>query len=354
MLMKTYIAKVTESNPDAKAISMAVEALRSDGLVIFPTETVYGIGCNAFSSKAALKIFMVKNRPPDNPLIVHVSDMDMLGQAVSEIPAAIMDNWKSFWPGPLTVILRKSERIPMEVTGGLDTVAVRIPSNRVALEIIRNLGSPVAAPSANISTKPSITDSRYAIKDFSGKVDVILDSGPSRYGLESSVIDIRKKRPLLLRSGAMTAEAISGIFGDLEIDNVARGLETSSKPVSPGTKYRHYSPECPVFLVKDMELFRRINKTYMHDARLFFIGVSESMDKNTKKAFTLGKMNDLSQAGSLIFKGLRELDNSGCRIGIIHPFPEHHEGLAIMNRVRKASSGTISSLEDLEFTLESL
>ena len=351
--MKTYIATVREGNPDSAIISRAAMALKNDGIVIFPTETVYGIGCNAYSGSAALKIFKVKGRPADNPLIVHFSDMEMLRQIVSDIPEIIMEQWDSFWPGPLTIILPKSEKIPMEVSGGLNSVAVRMPAGKIAMELIRTAGIPVAAPSANISTRPSITDSAFAIQDFSGKVEVILDAGPTRLGLESSVLDLRGSKPTLLRAGSMTAESISKIFGEIEIDNVARGLETVRNPISPGTKYKHYSPERPIFVTSDLKVYNEINRKYSRDPRIFFMGVTEAIVPETLKQFPLGSIEEPSVTGSRLFRGFRELDLSGSDFGIIHPFEEKYEGLAIMNRIRKASSGVVSSIEEFQRILES-
>ena len=351
--MKTYIAPVMQEDPDSAIISTAAMALKNEGLVIFPTETVYGLGCNAYSGTAALKIFRVKGRPADNPLIVHFSDMEMLEQIVSFIPDIVLERWNLFWPGPLTIILPKSDRIPMEVSAGLSSVAVRMPAGKVALELIKEAGVPVAAPSANISTKPSITDSRFAIQDFQGKVDVILDGGPTRFGIESSVLDLRGERPVLLRAGSMTAESISMIFGEIEIDNVARGLEMAKDPISPGTKYKHYSPERPIFVTSDLEVYLEINRRYSMDPRVFFMGVNEAILPATLKCFILGSIHEPAVAGSRLFIGFRELDISGSNLGIIHPFQEQHEGLAIMNRVRKASTGVVSSVEEFKRILES-
>jgi L-threonylcarbamoyladenylate synthase len=351
--MKTHIAPVREDDPDPAIISSAAMALKNDGLVIFPTETVYGLGCNAYSGTAALKIFEVKGRPADNPLIVHFSDIEMLGQIASHIPAIILERWNLFWPGPLTIILPKSDRIPMEVSGGLNSVAVRMPAGRIAMELINAAGIPVAAPSANISTRPSITDSRFAIQDFEGTVDVILDAGPPRLGIESSVIDVRSGKPVLLRAGSMTAEAISLIFGEIEIDNVARGLEMARNPISPGTKYKHYSPERPIFVTSDLGVYIEINRRYSNDPRVFFMGVNEAILPGTLKQFTLGSIDEPAVTGSRLFRGFRELDISGSNLGIIHPFQEKLEGLAIMNRVRKASTGVVSSVEEFKRILES-
>ena len=352
--MITRIVKVDQDNPSSEAIKEGVTVLQDGGLVIFPTETVYGIGCNALSAESALRIFSVKKRPADNPLIVHISNMEMLHRIARNVPEIVERRWEEFWPGPLTIIFEASSIVPPEVTGGLSTVAVRMPSNILARSIIEQSGLPVAAPSANISTRPSITSSDYAIQEFNGSVDLIYDAGKCSLGLESTVIDIRGQKPLLLRAGSMNVEDISSIFGEVLVDDIARGIKYSERPVSPGTKYKHYSPVKPLALIQDKSLFKKIMTEYGNDGRFLFIGLDEMLNGGGKNKIFLGDSKNLKEAARNLFSSFREIDSSECTAAIIHEFPEEKEGLAIMNRVRKASSAVIRTQSDFNSFLESL
>ena len=352
--MITRIVKVDQDNPSSEAIKEGVTVLQDGGLVIFPTETVYGIGCNALSAESALRIFSVKKRPADNPLIVHISNMEMLHRIARNVPEIVERRWEEFWPGPLTIIFEASSIVPPEVTGGLSTVAVRMPSNILARSIIEQSGLPVAAPSANISTRPSITSSDYAIQEFNGSVDLIYDAGKCSLGLESTVIDIRGQKPLLLRAGSMNVEDISSIFGEVLVDDIARGIKYSERPVSPGTKYKHYSPVKPLALIQDKSLFKKIMTEYGNDGRFLFIGLDEMLNGGGKNKIFLGDSKNLKDAARNLFSSFREIDSSECTAAIIHEFPEEKEGLAIMNRVRKASSAVIRTQSDFNSFLESL
>jgi L-threonylcarbamoyladenylate synthase len=352
--MNTSILRVDQNNPKPDEVMEGARVLNEGGLVIFPTETVYGIGCNAFSGKSALKVFKVKRRPADNPLIVHINSIDMLRTVAKDIPEVVERRWREFWPGPLTIIFEATDKVPVEVRGGLSTVAVRMPDNHLALSLIEKSGIPIAAPSANISTRPSITSSRDAIEEFSGSVDLIYDAGDTEYGLESSVISLNAGHPKLLRAGSMMAEDIAAIFGELEVDDVARGLAYSIKPISPGTKYKHYSPQKPLVLVSGDHIFRAIFDRYSQDDRLLFIGIPEKIKGSRKNLIFLGSGNRLIEVGKNLFRSFRDLDRSPYKVGVIHDFPEDHEGLAIMNRIRKASTVTVSSEEDFKTFLESI
>ena len=352
--MMTRIIKVDQDNPSQEAVQEGSSVLKKGGLIVFPTETVYGIGCNAFSAESALRIFSVKKRPADNPLIVHISNMEMLHKITRDVPEVVEERWKKFWPGPLTIIFNASPLMPAEVTGGLDTVAVRMPSNNLARSIIEASGLPVAAPSANISTRPSITSSEYAIQEFSGSVDLIYDAGDCSLGLESTVIDIRGEKPIVLRAGAMNAEDVSSIFGEVVIDDIARGIAYSENPISPGTKYKHYSPSKPLVMIEDDSLYKRIFRKYSMDRRFLFIGLDQMLERNGQNLISLGGSGDLREAARKLFSSFREIDRSNCLAGVIHSFPEEKEGLAIMNRIRKASILVVRTESDFNRFVESL
>ena len=229
----------------------AAGILRSGGLVAFPTETVYGLGGNALDEDAARKIYAAKGRPSDNPLIAHVSCVEEVAPLVKEIPEAGRKLMEAFWPGPLTMIFPKSEKVPYGTTGGLDTVAVRFPNHPVARAIIRAAGLPIAAPSANSSGKPSPTRASHVEYDLNGKIDMIVDGGAAEWGLESTIVDVSDEIPMILRPGAVTKEMIEAVVGQVEIDPAILHKPTADfKPKAPGMKYTHYSPKAEVFLVK--------------------------------------------------------------------------------------------------------
>lgn len=321
--------------PTEKNLRVAAKAIREGKIVVFPTETVYGIGANAFDEKAAKRIFEIKGRNRDNPLIVHVASIEM-AKEIADIPKEYIDIVKKMWPSPLTLILKSKGRVARAVAAGLDTVAVRMPDNKVALELIKESGVPIAAPSANVSKKPSSTSAQHVLSYFDGKVDVIIDSGRSRYGIESTVLDLEEFK--ILRPGAFTSEDIEEAFGrkpSIESEEV-------EKPKSPGTKYRHYSPNTPLFLsdMSDDELatlFKSLKKEY----KIGFIGSSEScrkIDRSAKYRINLGKREDLYSIASKLFDALIQIDQKNVDFAIIEKFEERRIGIAIMNRIRKAAN----------------
>jgi L-threonylcarbamoyladenylate synthase len=321
----------------AGSIGRAAEIIRGGGLVVFPTETVYGIGANAFDSKACQRIFRVKRRAGDNPLIVHVSSMSM-ANLVGVIPRRYSRILAGIWPAPLTVIVKAKKLLPRVVTGGLDTVAIRMPDNKVALGLINESGVPIAAPSANISMKPSSTSADHARKYFDGSVDAIIDSGPSRFGIESTVINLADFS--LLRPGSYTVEQIERAFGrKIKVTEEVRGLvKTSAKPLSPGTKYRHYSPDKPLYLftgdVRELPAITR--KAH---GKFTFIGSNEScgiMKNYAESEMRLGSREKQRGVAHNLFNALINLDTQKSDFGIIENFNETGIGLAVMNRTRKA------------------
>ena len=267
--MRTETVKISDKNRNTRTIRDAVERagkiLRGGGLVAFPTETVYGLGGDALNPESARKIYAAKGRPSDNPLIVHICRWEDLAPLVKEIPETAERLGKAFWPGPLTMILKKSDMVPKETTGGLSTVAVRMPSDRTALSLIRAAGGYVAAPSANISGRPSPTLAKYVEEDLSGRVEMILDGGQACIGLESTIIDLTEETPMILRPGYITEEMLSGILGKVETDKGIMPESSGIAPKAPGMKYRHYAPKADLTIVSGEEeaVVRRINELLM-------------------------------------------------------------------------------------------
>lgn len=322
----------------SRDIKKAADIIKAGGTVAFPTETVYGLGANALDPKAVSKIFRAKNRPPDNPLIVHISSRDMLRMVARDIPVIAYRLIDQFWPGPLTIILKRRDIVPDITAGGLDTVAIRMPSNDIALALIKEAGVPIAAPSANISGRPSPTSAGHVIKDMGGRIDAIIEGGDCKIGVESTVIDLTVSPPALLRPGGLSLEEIIECIGEVAV------LENSVR--SPGMRYTHYSPKTKLVLVEGEsdfvrpEIKRLVNDLQKTGLKVGVIGTRETCEQIECNAkFILGSVNDLKEVAVRLFAGLRFLDESGVDIGIAEGgFPEIKEGRAIMNRLRKAAS----------------
>jgi L-threonylcarbamoyladenylate synthase len=318
----------------------------SGGTVAFPTETVYGLGANALDSKAVAKIFHAKGRPADNPLIVHISSREMLNMVAKDIPALAIKLMDAFWPGALTIILKRNDVVPDITTGGLDTVAVRMPDNEIALSLISGAGVPIAAPSANISGRPSPTKVEHVIKDMDGRIDAVIMGGETRLGVESTVIDLTVSPPALLRPGGMCLEDIIGTIGEINI------IEESAR--SPGMRYTHYSPKAKLILVEGeresvlLAVKRIISESRKQGLKAGVLVSRESaLDIECDAKYILGSVNDLKEVASRLFSGLRFLDEAGVDIGIAEGvFPEKREGRAIMNRLRKAAKERVSCYKE--------
>ena len=312
--------------------------LRNGGLVGIPTETVYGLAANALDGAAVSKIFKAKGRPQDNPLIVHIADMKELENLAKNIPSAAYDLAKAFWPGPLTMILEKSECIPDAVSAGLDTVAIRMPAHPVARSIIRAAGVPLAAPSANLSGSPSPTTAEHVMCDLSGKIDAVVDGGPCEVGVESTVITLCTPRPRILRPGRVTPEELETVLGEVDMDNAVLGkLSSGEKAASPGMKYKHYSPKANVIIVKaDREGFVSFVNENMDAsvAALAFDGEEKAIRCRT---ISLGKENDGLAHAHNLFAALRECDNLGMKTVYVHCPSSIGVDLAVMNRLLRAA-----------------
>ena len=247
--MKTLIENM-RNGVDEAGIRRAGELLRQGGLVAFPTETVYGLGADALDAEAAAKIYRAKGRPSDNPLIVHIADWDAIGRIAADIPTEAKRLADAFWPGPLTMILKKSEVVPFATTGGLETVAVRLPDHEVARALIRAGGGYVAAPSANTSGRPSPTKAEHVAQDLDGVIDMIIDGGDVEIGIESMIVDQTEGRPTILRPGYISREMLAGVLGRVEVDRALFAEDEHLRPKAPGMRYRHYAPRAQLFIVE--------------------------------------------------------------------------------------------------------
>jgi L-threonylcarbamoyladenylate synthase len=351
----TELIKVDAIKPERSLMKKAACVILQGGTVAFPTETVYGLGANAFDHNAARKIFEAKNRPADNPLIVHVSSFDMLSDVCEFVPESVERALKKFWPGPLTVLLQKSEKIPEIVTARLPTVAVRMPAHPVALALIEESGVPIAAPSANLSTRPSPTKAEHVIQDLWGRVDVIIDGGETFFGVESTIIQVEDGKATILRPGPYTREELLQVFEEVEVSAFAKGAK-AERAMAPGMKYKHYSPSKPLYLVCDKQKFVEISlelsrKGVQHTA----IGTLDVLQNLKSKKIALGRGDNLYEVAKNLFDALRKFDSDSSAFALIHGFPEQGIGLAIMNRLRKACGGVcISSCEEIFNSLGSL
>jgi L-threonylcarbamoyladenylate synthase len=334
----TEIIKVDPESPDVEKIRKAARVINKGGLVVFPTETVYGLGANAFDEKATLKIFDVKGRPSDNPLIVHISSLEMLEEVSKDVPKIAFRLVKNLWPGPLTIIVKKSKKVPDTVTAGLETVAVRMPSHPVAKTLIELSGVPIAAPSANLSGKPSPTKFEHVFEDMFGKADVIIDGGETPFGLESTIIDLTKDPPVLLRPGPLTVEQIERIC-EIQVHEAATGKSHLERPLSPGMKYRHYAPEKPLILVENLKKMEEVLKMYPNG--ILICPKEHAEFYRERKIKILGSLENEYSIAHELFSVLREADKEDADVIIVEGLPEHGVLFAVMNRLRKAASEVI-------------
>ena len=342
--MNTEIIKIS-ANDGAEKYEKAVELLRSDNIVGMPTETVYGLAGNALSELSVKRIFEAKGRPQDNPLIVHISEFNEIYDLVSEVPDIAKKLAEKFWPGPLTMILPKSEKVPMCVTAGLNSVAVRCPSHIVARKLIKFSGLPIAAPSANISGKPSPTKAEHVFSDMNGKIPLVIDGGESEEGVESTVITLCGETPKLLRPGNVTLKELESVCGKVLVDDaVLNPLKEGEKVSSPGMKYKHYSPNAKVTILKgDYKSFCQyvnINKSPETYA-MVFDGEGEDLQV---KFITYGNKNDYRSLSNHLFDCLRELDNIGAKQCFVRCPQETTDDLAVLNRLLRAAAFNVINL----------
>ena len=343
--MNTKIIQINRENFTDEELFEAAEILRNGGLVAIPTETVYGLGANALDESASKKIYEAKGRPSDNPLIAHISSMDEITALVREIPEAGKKLAEKYWPGPLTMIFPKKDIVPYGTTGGLETVAIRMPSDPVANRLIKLAGVPVAAPSANTSGRPSPTKAEHVVEDMNGKIEMIIDSGEVGIGVESTIVDVSGDVPMLLRPGAITIEMLRETLGEVEIDPAILGpLSADVKPKAPGMKYRHYAPQAEMTLVEgDVD---RVVEFINQEAKLaqeagLKVGIicteesRESYEGGILKV--IGSRNDEESVARNLFAVLREFDDQKVDCIFSESFSKDRLGQAIMNRLCKAA-----------------
>lgn len=347
---QTKIVRIDEpARFDREYLDEAGEILRTGGLVVFPTETVYGLGANALDPDAVASIFRAKGRPSDNPLIIHISKIDQVYDLAEDFTIQAQRAAEAFWPGPLTLILPKKACIPTQVTAGLSTVALRMPDHPVALALLDIAGIPVAAPSANTSGRPSPTTAEHVLRDLAGKVDMVVDAGSCRIGLESTVLDMASEPPIILRPGGVSREDLEGVLGHVEIDAAVYDHDSPSTPRSPGMKYRHYAPKAKVVLVDGKELTQIYNEVNQlitdYHSQNMIVGVLASIETvkgyAADASFPVGSRAQLETVAQNLFHGLRFLDDCNVDIIIAEGYPDEGIGAAVMNRLRKAAGGSM-------------
>lgn len=355
--MKTIIKSTNVDNIDLSIISQAADILRRGGLVAFPTETVYGLGADGLNADAAQKIYAAKGRPSDNPLIVHVADIGKLDELAEEIPESAGKLVSVFWPGPLTIIFKKSKRVPSGTTGGLDTVAIRMPEHPIARELIRVSGVNIAAPSANISGKPSPTCGEHVIEDMDGKIDMIIDGGEVGMGLESTIVDVTCVPPMILRPGFITKEMLEEVVGEVASDvSVAGTPDINARPKAPGMKYRHYAPRADFVIfegdqgrVADAIVKETVNKA-RDGIRVGVIATDENRADIEKRLYEIrdrvvvlpiGTVKDMSTIARNLYGVLRQFDRTDVEQIYGEAFLRDNIGQAVMNRLCKAAGYNI-------------
>jgi L-threonylcarbamoyladenylate synthase len=344
--MDTKIIVVAAKDIQEADLKEAEEILRAGGLVAFPTETVYGLGANALDENAARKIYEAKGRPSDNPLIIHIARAEDMEALARDIPQQAYRLAEVFWPGPLTIILKKRECVPYQTTGGLDTVAIRLPANRVARNLILKAGIFIAAPSANISGKPSPTIAEHVIGDLSGRIDMIIDGGQATLGLESTIVDLSGEKPMILRPGCITKAMLEHVIGSIEYDPaiLTKNPDKNLRPKAPGMKYRHYAPEGSltiyegetVQVAKEINLRAKENQENGNSVGVIATEESKELYRyGTVK--TIGSRSDEASIAAGLYAVLREFDELHTQYIYSESFADNSLGQAIMNRLLKAA-----------------
>jgi L-threonylcarbamoyladenylate synthase len=345
-MKKTLLLTVDPQEPDLQKIRIVAGFIRKGGLVAFPTETVYGLGANALDAEAVLSVFEAKKRPLDNPPIVHVCDANDVCRLAKEIPSKAGVLMKRFWPGPLTLIFKRSSVVPDVTVAGLDTIAIRMPKHNVALALIRESGCPIAAPSANLAGKPSPTSAKHVLDDLGGRIDAVLDGGPTRIGVESTVLDLTVDPPQVLRPGGIPYEELVKALGTVELNPVvvADHALPVEKARSPGVKHKHYAPNADMVLVEGevravvSKVNELIDSYRAQGKKVGVLGTDETVDHYEADVVkTLGSRRDLTVVAKSLFGLLREFDAEDVDVIVAEGVPAEGLGLAIMNRLRKAS-----------------
>ncbi|MDO4474268.1 MAG: L-threonylcarbamoyladenylate synthase [Eubacteriales bacterium] len=342
--MKTIIRKVDRGQIDKAVMAEAGEILIRGGLVAFPTETVYGLGANALDEEAAKKTYAAKGRPSDNPLIVHIAGISYLKAIAKEIPEAALKLAEKFWPGPLTMIFDKSEIVPYGTTGGLDTVAVRMPDDEIARELILAGGGYISAPSANTSGRPSTTTAQHVEEDLSGKIEMIVDGGPVEIGVESTIVDMTVVPPMILRPGAITKEMLEEEIGEVTVDKAIITPDSNIAPKAPGMKYRHYAPKADLTVVEgdvnDVIAYinDKIKEAAQKELKCGVIATKETEDRyRDADVKCAGTREDEMTIAAGLYRILREFDDDSVDVIYSEAFYSDGIGSAVMNRLLKAA-----------------
>jgi L-threonylcarbamoyladenylate synthase len=343
---RTLIMKVDARKPEIVKIRLAARVIRRGGTVAFPTETVYGLGADAFNAKAVKRIFVAKKRPPDNPMIVHIATKEEVRKLAEEVPKAAEKLMDHFWPGPLTLVLRRSKMVPNITVAGLDTVAIRMPDNAVALALISESRTSIAAPSANLAGRPSPTAAAHVIKDLGGRIDVVLDAGATRIGVESTVIDMTTDPPQILRPGGITYEELARALGKVTMHPMVTATRTKRliRVRSPGMKHKHYAPNAEVIVVEGkpravVEKVQELADLHMkRGKRVGIMATDESQSEYLADVVkSLGSRDNLATAARRLYGLLREFDDEGVDVIVAEGTATKGLGLAIANRLRRAS-----------------
>ena len=351
--MKTRILSVRDDGIDAVSAAFS-EVIESGGIAAFPTETVYGLGGNGLLASAAAKIYAAKGRPSDNPLILHIGKEEQLFPLIAEMTAEAEALIRAFWPGPLTLIFQKSEIVPRETTGGLNTVAVRMPSDPTAHRLLMDCALPVAAPSANLSGRPSPTSFRHVKEDLFGRADLLIDGGDSAIGLESTILDLSGQVPTLLRPGFITLEKLQAVIGEVQEDPVIRpehiiaGIPADFRPKAPGMKYRHYAPKAPLTVVRGSAaaVAEALNRIADEDTGILTSEEHAALFQKGR-VLTVGRLKDPESIAHALFSTLRRFDELGVHRIYSEDFTEADIGTAVMNRLLKAAGGSVADAETL-------
>ncbi len=346
----TIWLKVDPQNPETREIKAAARVIRKGGLVSFPTETVYGLGADALNPKAVAKIFKAKNRPADNPIIVHIARKEDVRKLAKEVPEAAERLIAGFWPGPLTIILKRSSFVPDITVVGLDTIAIRMPSNKVALDLIRESCTPIAAPSANLAGKPSPTEAEHVINDLAGRIDMVLDAGPTKIGVESTVVDLTTQVPFILRPGGTSYERLRRVLGQLKLHPIAIANRRMRLPKAkaPGMKHRHYAPHAQMILVEGAfnDIVKRVKQLaslYINEGkRVGILATDESKSAYVADVVkSSGSRKHPATIARNLFRLLREFDEEKVDLIIAEGIIPRGLGLAVMNRLRRAANFNI-------------
>lgn len=351
--MRAEVVSMTGKNLDMDAIKKAGDILKAGGLVAFPTETVYGLGGNALDPRASMKIYAAKGRPSDNPLIVHIAELDKLAQITTEIPKGAKILAEKYWPGPLTMILPKADIVPKETTGGLESVAVRFPSDRIAQELIRAAGGFVAAPSANTSGRPSPTMAEHVEEDLGDAIDMIIDGGQVGIGLESTIVDFTEEVPVVLRPGYISLEMLQETLGDVRMDRGLLITDSSIHPKAPGMKYRHYAPKAELSIVEGTEeevincINRLTEETVAKGLKAGVIATDETKDRySNADILSIGSREEEETIAHHLYEVLRDFDDDRVDVIYSEAFYTPKMGQAIMNRLLKAAGHKIINAQE--------